>query len=51
MVWGMMSVRTVAQPIIEAAWKKVTSRGRRAVAQIPRPQIRTARIVGIPAFG
>src|SRR5262249_10917426 len=52
MVWGMMSLRTAAQPAIKTAWKTVTCRGRPAGAPIPRrPHMRTARIVGIPAFG
>jgi len=51
MVWGMMSVRTVAQPAIEAAWKAVSPRrvaGPRPVAPLRRR--RAPRIVGALAF-
>src|SRR5262249_11245400 len=34
MVWGMMSVRTAAQPAIEAAWQKVAARGRNRAPRI-----------------
>lgn len=52
MVWGMMSVRTVAQPAIEAAWKTVSPRrvaGPRPIAPLPRRR-RAPRIVGALAF-
>jgi hypothetical protein len=53
MVWGMMSVRTVAQPAIEAAWIRATTRGRRPVAPVvaQRRRSRVPRIAAVPAFG
>jgi O-antigen ligase len=53
MVWGMMSVRTVAQPAIEAAWNRATTRGRRPLAPVvaQRHRSRAPRIAAVPAFG
>ena len=54
MVWGLMSARTLAQPVIEAAWNttsaRLTARLRPAAPAPPPRQHRAPRIVATPSF-